>query len=92
MAESGETVQEALAIEAESANEVEAARAEQDRGRSTLSAGLLLTAITKERESVDLFQEGIETLKQAVEDRRRALDQQEELLSELVNELRDKKD
>jgi hypothetical protein len=87
--ESGRAVNDALAIEAESVDEVEAARAEQDRGRSGLSAGLLLEAVQKERESLQLFERGIETLQHAVEDRRRALDQQEELLTELVNEISD---
>ncbi len=88
--ESGrEAVKEALAIEAESAEEVEAARAEQERGRSGISVGLLLQAVEKERESLQLFQQGIETLQQALEARRRALDQQEELLTNLMNEIKE---
>ena len=90
MPESGEAVKEALAIGAESADEIDAARGEQERGRPELSAGLLLTAITKERESLELFEQGIETLKQALEDRRRALEQQEELLTDLVNDFNEK--
>jgi hypothetical protein len=84
MPESGEAMKEALAIGAESVDEVGAARAEQERGAPELSVGLLLQALAKERESLDLFDQGIETLKQAVEDRRRALDQQEELLNDLA--------
>jgi uncharacterized coiled-coil protein SlyX len=87
--EAGKAVKDALAIEAESAEELEAARAEQERGRSGLSAGLLLQAVEKERQSLQLFEQGIETLQQALEDRRRALDQQEQLLTELVNEMSD---
>ena len=83
-------MKEALAIEAESVDEVDAARAEQESGRSDLSAGMLLRAVAKERESLDLFEQGIETLRQALEQRRQALDQQEELLNELVGELNER--
>jgi hypothetical protein len=88
MSESGEAVKEALAIEAESNDEVEAARVEQQRGQSTLSLGLLLEAIEKERASLNLLDEGVETLRQAVEDRRKALEQQQEILHELVESMR----
>jgi hypothetical protein len=88
MLESGEAVKEALAIGAESNDEVEAARVEQQRGQSSLSLGLLLEAIEKERSSLDLLDEGVATLRQAVEDRRKALEQQQEILHELVDAMR----
>jgi hypothetical protein len=88
MLESGKAVEEALAIEGESNDEVEAARVEQQRGQSSLSLGLLVEAIEKERASLDLLDQGVETLRQAVEDRRKALDQQQEILQELVGEMR----
>ena len=84
MLESGEAVKEALAIEAESNDEVEAARVEQQRGQPNLSLGLVLEAIEKERASLDLLDQGVDTLRQAVEDRRKALDQQQEILHELM--------
>lgn len=87
MPESGEAVKEALVMGAESADQVDAAKAELDQGRSGISVGLLLEALEKERKSIELFDEGIETLKQALDDRRHALDQQEELLNQLVSEL-----
>ena len=87
MPKSGEAMKEALAIEAESMDEVGAARVEQGRGEPELSIGLFLQSLAKERESLELFEQGIETLKQAVEDRRRALDQQEELLNEFSREV-----
>lgn len=83
----GEAMKEALAIGAESIDEVSAARIEQGRGEPELSIGLLLQSLAKERESLELFEQGIETLKQAVEDRRHALDQQEELLNEFSREV-----
>lgn len=88
MPESGEAMKEALAIGAESIDEVSAARVEQGRGEPELSIGLLLQSLTKERESLELFEQGIETLRQAVEDRRHALDQQEELLNEFSREVK----
>jgi hypothetical protein len=88
MLESGKAVKEALAIEAESNDEVEAARVEQERGQSSSSLGLLLEAIEKERASLDLLDEGVETLRQAVEDRRKALEQQREILHQLVEKMR----
>jgi hypothetical protein len=84
MADLGDAVKEALAAEAEAGQGVEAARSEQQRGKSALSADLLLEAIQKEKDSLQLWEEGVETLRQALEDRRRALDQQEELLTELA--------
>jgi hypothetical protein len=87
MTESGETVKEALAIEAESVQEVEAALAEKQGGQPMLSTGLLLEAIEKERHSLDLMEQGIETLRQAIEERRHALEQQEMILNQLVEDL-----
>ena len=88
MLESGEAVKEALAIGAESNDEVEAARVEQQRGQPGVSLGLLLEAIEKERASLNLLDEGVDTLRQAVEDRRKALEQQQEILNELVESMR----
>jgi hypothetical protein len=90
MSRASESVQEALAIEEESAREVEAARAEQQRGEPALSAGLLLESIRKERESLDLFDQGINTLKQALEQRKRSLEQQQEILQDLVESISDR--
>jgi hypothetical protein len=87
MAESREVVKEALEIEAESVQGVEAARTEQQRGQPAISAGLLLEAIEKERESLNLLEQGVDTLKQALDERRQALEQQKELLQDLVDAL-----
>jgi hypothetical protein len=87
MLNSGESVKEALEIGAESVSSVEAARAEQERGQPAGSAGLLLEAIDKERNSLDLFEQGITSLQVALQDRRQALDQQEEILRDLIDSL-----
>jgi len=87
MPESREAVKEALAIEAEAVEGVDAALAEQQEGRPGLAAGLLLDAINKERKSLEFLEDGIKTLQTAIEARRHALDQQEEVLSQLVESL-----
>ncbi|HKZ77801.1 MAG TPA: hypothetical protein VJ124_05710 [Pyrinomonadaceae bacterium] len=80
-------MREALAIESEAAESVQAAEAEQQRGEPELSLGLLSQAIERERDSLDLFEEGMETLRQALQDRRRALEQQQNILNQLVGDL-----
>ena len=87
MLNSGESVKEALEAEAESVSSVEAARSEQERGQRAGSAGLLLEAIEKERSSLDLIEQGIGSLQIALQDRRQALDQQEEILRDLIDSL-----
>lgn len=83
MAQSRESLDEAVALGSEAAEEVEAALSEKDRGGPGVSLGLLLSAIDKERDSLDLMDQGIETLRQAVEDRRRSLELQQQVLLEL---------
>ena len=90
MLNSSESVKEALEIEAESVSGIEAASAEHERGEEALSAGLLLEAIEKERSSLDLLGQGIETMQVAINDRRQALDQQEELCRKLMDSLKAK--
>jgi hypothetical protein len=83
MAQSRESLDEAVALGSESAEEVQAALSEKDRGGPGVSLGLLLSAIEKERDSLDLMDQGIETLRQAVDDRRRSLELQQQVLLEL---------
>jgi hypothetical protein len=83
MGHSSESVEEAVALGLESAAEVQAALSEKDRGGPGVSLGLLLSAIEKERDSLDLMDQGIDTLRQAVEDRRRSLELQQQVLLEL---------
>jgi hypothetical protein len=89
MAQSRESVEDAVALGAESAEGVEAALSEKDRGGPTVSIGLLLDAIEKERSSLDLMEQGVETLRDALEQRRRSLELQQQVLLELSDSLQD---
>jgi hypothetical protein len=82
MAQSGEAVDEAVALVSESAEEVEAALTEKDRGGPGVSVGLLLDALEKERDSLDLMERGVETLREAIEQRRHSLELQHQVLLE----------
>ena len=86
MAQSRESMEEAVALGSESAEEVEAAMTEKDRGGPGVSLGLLLDAIEKERKSLELMEQGIETLREAIEQRRRSLEMQQQVLIELSDD------
>ena len=79
-------MEEAVALGSESAEEVEAAMTEKDRGGPAVSLGLLLDAIEKERNSLELMEQGIETLREAIEQRRRSLEMQQQVLVELADD------
>lgn len=89
MAQSRESVKEAVALGSESAGEVEAAMTENDRGGPAVSVGLLLDAIEKERDSLELMEEGVETLRDAIEQRRRSLELQQQVLLKLSEACQD---
>ena len=78
---------EAEILERRAADEVEAALAESERGDRPFTIGLLLDAAEKERESLDAIEEGLETVRLALGQRRRAIDQQEEILRDLSRAL-----
>lgn len=84
---SGEELEGALALELESADQVDAAKSEQSRGEPSISLDLLIDAIEKEKQSLDLLEQGVETLRQSLEQRRRSLEKQEEILSTLADSL-----
>jgi len=92
MAQSRESVEEAVALGSESAEEVEAALSEKDRGGSAVSIGLLLDAIEKERDSLELMERGVETMRDAIEQRRRSLELQQQVLVELSEGSQDEED
>lgn len=83
MAQSREAVDEAVQLQTEATEEVEAAVSEKDRGGPGVSVGLLLDAIQKERDSLELMEQGIETLREAIEQRRRSLELQQQVLTDL---------
>lgn len=85
------TVGDALVLELEAVEEVDAARSEQVRGEPAVSLDLLSEAIEKEQASLDLLEQGVETLRQSLEQRRRALEQQQEILNDLTDCLRNER-
>ncbi len=91
MAES-EAVKEAITMQAEAAENVEAAEVEQQRGATSISLDLLIKAVRKEREGLDKLEQGIDALRDSLEERRHALDRQDEILEQLVIQLRDKEE
>jgi hypothetical protein len=82
----------AATLEGEAADHVEAALGEQQRGRFPFSIGLLLEAVEKERESLEAIEQRMEELRLALGQRRRAIDQQEEMLRDLSESLIQERD
>jgi len=87
MTDTAEAVREAIEKQAEAAEDVEAAQVEQQRGAPSVSVGLLIDAVRKEREGLDKLEQGIAVLQESLEERRRALNRQDEILGQLVNRL-----
>jgi hypothetical protein len=83
MAQPREAVEEAVQLQTEATEEVEAAMTEKDLGGPGVSVGLLLDALEKERSSLELMEQGVETLREAIEQRRRSLELQQQVLLEL---------
>ena len=80
-------IDEAATLEADAADGVEAAVAEFERSERPFTIGLLLDATQKERESLDAIEESMEALRFALAQRRRAIDQQDEILRDLSQAL-----
>jgi hypothetical protein len=74
---------EAATFEADAADGVEAALGEGSGDNSPFSIGLLLEATQKERDSLEAIEESMDTLRLSLAQRRRAIDQQEEILRDL---------
>ncbi len=83
MAQSRESLEDVVALESESTEEVQAAISEKDRGGPGVSIGLLLGAIEKERDSLELMEQAVETFRLAFEQRRHSLELQQQMLLEL---------
>jgi hypothetical protein len=73
----------AVRLESNAANEVEVAVVEGNRGDVPFSIDLLLNATQRERESLDAIEKCIDTLRLSLEQRRRVIDQQDEILRDL---------
>ena len=78
---------EAIALESEAAEGIDAAMAEHHKKQPAMSLGLLKEAIEKERESLELLDQGVETLRQSVEQRRQVLDRELEILDQVITDL-----
>jgi hypothetical protein len=81
------SINEAATLEADAASGVEAAVAESERSDRPFTIGLLLDAAQKERESLDAIEESMEMLRLSLAQRRRTIDQQEEILRDLSQAL-----
>jgi len=92
MTNPSEGVKEAIAMQAEAVEDVEAAEVEQQRGASTVSVDLLIDAVRKERAGLDKLEQGIEVLRESLDERRHALDRQDEIFEQLMEELRQKEE
>ena len=90
MAQSRESLEDVVALETESNEEVQAAISEKDRGGPGVSIGLLLSAIEKERDSLDLMEQTVETFRRALEERRHSLELQQQVLLELSDTIQAK--
>ncbi len=82
MKDSNEMMQEAIRLQTEAAEELEAARAEQQRGEQAVSVELLKEAVDKEQAAIKLQEQAIDEQREAVEERHRAFEQQRQDLDE----------
>ncbi len=82
-----DSINEAATLEADAAGGVEAALAEAERSDRPFTIGLLLDATQRERESLDAIERSMEGLRLSLAQRRRAIDQQEEILRDLSEAL-----
>ncbi len=82
-----DSINEAVELEAGAAEEVEAAVAESERDNSPFWIAMLLEAAQKERDSLAAIEKSLETLNLSLSERRRTIDQQEEILRDLSNSL-----
>ena len=82
-----DSINDAADLEAGAAEQVEAALAESDGMNSPFWISFLLEASQKERDSLDAIELSLETLRLSLAQRRRAIDQQEEIFRDFSNSL-----
>ena len=83
MSTNTDTINAAVRLESKAANEVEASVVEGNRGDVPFTIELLLNATQHERESLDAIEESISTLRISLKQRRKVIDQQDEILRDL---------
>ena len=84
MEDINEMMQEAMRLQTEAAEELEAARAEHERGEEAVSLELLKEAAEKEQEALELQEQAIAEQRRAAEERHQAFEQQKQELDELL--------
>jgi len=81
------SINDAMTSRSAAANKGEAGVVEGHRGNAPFTIELLLNATQRERESLEDFEESINALRLSLEQRRRVIDQQEEILRDLSESL-----
>ena len=84
MEEANEMMQQAMRLQTEAAEELEAARAEQQRGEEGVAVELLKEAAEKEQEALELQEQALAEQRAAAEERHKAFEQQKQELDELL--------
>ena len=87
MEDANEMMQEATRLQIEAAEELEAARAEQQRGEQAISSELLKEAVEKEQAAIELQEHALAEQQRAVEERHKAFEQQKQELEMTCDEL-----
>ena len=87
MEDANEMMQEAVRLQTEAAEELEAARAEQQRGEQAASSELLKEAVEKEQEALKLQEQALAQQRREVEERHKVFDQQKQELELTSDEL-----
>ena len=80
-------MEDANRLQTEAAEELEAARAEQQRGEQAGSSELLKEAVEKEQAAIELQEQALDQQRQAIGERRKALEQQKQKLEMTSDEL-----
>ena len=81
------SVNEAPALKRDEVESVAPTAAESDTDDQPFTISLLLDASQKERESLDAIEKSMETLRLSLAQRRRVIDEQEEILRDLSKAL-----
>ncbi len=87
MEDTSEMMQEAMRLQTEAAEELESARAEQQRGAQAISSELLKEAVEKEQAAIELQEHALAEQRRAVEERHKAFEQQKQKLAMTSDEL-----
>ncbi len=87
MEDTSEMMQEAMRLQTEAAEELESARAEQQRGAQAISSELLKEAVEKEQAALELQAQALAQQHQVVEERHKAFEHQKQELEMTSDDL-----